>query len=129
MRLAISIMATPWPDKPCPYCGRIITDLLIEMVRDVDQASADYKALNDRNPGGAITCPYCQEVVEYDPNGEDLVRSRRTPLRYSRPKTEDRAKQYGQVFLNQPNTTPAEWVDHDKGMAGALRGYRYAEDP
>jgi hypothetical protein len=98
------------------------------MVRDVDQGSADYKAINDRKPGGAIPCPYCQEAVEYDPNGKDLVRSRRIPLRYSRPKTEDRAKRYGQVFLNQPNATPAEWVDHDKGMAGAFRGYKYAED-
>ena len=34
-----------------------------------------------------------------------------------------------QVFLNQAATTPEEWAAHDKGMPGALRGYRYAEDP
>ena len=57
------------------------------------------------------------------------IASSRTPLRYSRAKTEDRAKKYGQVFLNQADATPEEWIADDKGMLGALRGYRYAEDP
>jgi hypothetical protein len=122
-------MATPWPDKPCPSCQQTITDLLAEMVPDSDQATPDYRALNARKPGGAITCPYCQEAVEYDPNGEDLVRSTRTPLRYSRAKTENRARNYGKAFLNKTDTSPEEWVADDKGMSGALRGYRYAEDP
>jgi hypothetical protein len=122
-------MATPWPDKPCPYCGQTITDLLMEMVPDADQASPQYKAIHDRKPGGAVTCAYCQQAVEYHANGHDLVTSTRLPLRYSRQKTEDRAANYGQVFLNKANTTPEEWLAHDKGMAGALRGYRYAEDP
>jgi hypothetical protein len=122
-------MATPWPDKPCPYCGQTITDLLMEMVPDADQTTSDYKAINDRKPGGAVACPHCEGAVEYDPNGEDLVQSSRTPLRYSRAKAEDRARRYGQVFLNKPDATPEEWVADDKGMPGALRGYRYAEDP
>ena len=122
-------MATPWPDKPCPYCGQIITDLLMEMVRDIDQVTADYQAIHDRKPGGAVTCPYCQMAVEYHPNGEDLVQSSRTPLRYSRPKTEERARRYGQVFLNKIDATPAEWVADDKAMPGAFQGYHYAEDP
>jgi hypothetical protein len=57
------------------------------------------------------------------------MQSNRVPRRYSRPKTEDRARNYGQVFLNQADATPEEWVAHDKGLAGALRGYRYAEVP
>lgn len=32
------------------------------------------------------------------------------------------------VFLKKIDTTPEEWVGHDKGMPGALRGYKYAED-
>jgi hypothetical protein len=99
------------------------------MVPDADQATPDYKAVTTRNPGGAITCPYCQEAVEYHPNGEDLMASTRPPLRFSRMKTETRAKNYGQVFLNKPDATPEEWLADDKGMPGALRGYRYAEDP
>jgi len=122
-------MATPWPDKPCPTCGQTITDLLLEMVPDADQATAEYRVVNARQPGGAVTCPYCQAAIEYHPNGEDLVQSQRVPLRYSRPKTEDRARSYGQIFLNQADTTPEEWAAHDKGMPGAFRGYRYAEDP
>jgi len=122
-------MATPWPDKPCPHCGKTITDLLVEMVPDSDQSSADYRAIHNRMPGGAITCAYCQGAVEYHSNGEDLVSSSRTPLRYSRPKTEERARNYGQVFLNKADATPEEWLAHDKGMRGALRGYKYAEDP
>jgi hypothetical protein len=122
-------MATPWPDKPCPYCQQVITDLLLEMVPDADRATPDYRAINDRKPGGAITCPYCQQGVEYDVNGEDLVRSGRMPLRFSRAKTEARAKRFGEVFLNQTDTTPDEWAEQDKGMPGAFRGYQYAEDP
>lgn len=122
-------MATPWPDKPCPYCGQTITDLLMEMVPDADQATPDYKAINDRRPGGAVTCLYCQGAVEYHPNGEDLVQSDRRPLRFSRPKTENRARSYGHVFLNKTDVTPEEWVAHDKGMPGAFQNYRYAEDP
>jgi hypothetical protein len=122
-------MATPWPDKPCPHCRQVVTDLISEMVPDSDQAGPDYRALNARKPGGAITCPYCQGAVEYDTNGEDLVASGRSPLRYSRTKTEERARSYGQVFLNKANATPEEWIADDKGMSGALRGYRYAEDP
>jgi hypothetical protein len=122
-------MATPWPDKPCPHCLQVITDLLLEMVPDPEKVNADYRAINSRTPGGAITCPYCQQAVEYDTNGEDLVKSDRIPLRYSRAKTEARAQSYGQIFLNQPNTSAEEWAEHDKGMAGAFRDYRYAEDP
>jgi hypothetical protein len=99
------------------------------MIPDADQASQDYEAINARKPGGAITCPYCEGAVEYAADGENLVKSDRTPLRYSRAKTEDRARRYGQVFLNKNDATPEEWVEHDKGMPGALRGYRYAEDP
>ena len=99
-------MATPWPDKPCPYCGLTITDLLLEMVPDAQQGSAEYRAINDRQPGGAITCAYCQGAVEYAANGEDLVQSIREPLRYSRPKCEDRAWRKAQVFLNQQDTDP-----------------------
>jgi hypothetical protein len=122
-------MATPWPDKPCPHCHQIITDLLLEMVPDGEHTTAAYKAINNRKPGGAVTCPYCQEAVEYDANGEDLVQSKLVPLRYSRLKTEDRAENYGRVFLNKVNTTPEEWLEHDKGMPGAFRGYHYAEIP
>jgi hypothetical protein len=122
-------MATPWPDKPCPYCGQTLTDLLLEMVPEADQLTPDYQAVTNRQPGGAVTYPYCQRGVEYHVNGQDLVQSNRNPLRYSRPKTEDRARSYGPVFLNRAETTPEEWIAHDKGMAGALRGYRYAEDP
>lgn len=122
-------MATPWPDKPCPYCGQTITDLLMEMVPDSDQSTPDYKAIVDREPGGAVTCAFCQGAVEYDSNGEDLLPSSRAPLRYSRTKTEERARRYGQVFLNKSDATPEEWIADDKGMSGALSGYRYAEDP
>jgi len=101
----------------------------MEMVPDTDQTTAAYKAICTRRPGGAVTCPYCQEAVEYDANGEDLVQSSRAPLRYSRKKTVDRAKQYGQAFLNNPDMTPEEWAGHDKAMPGAFRGYQYAEDP
>jgi hypothetical protein len=101
-------MATPWPDKPCPHCHQTITDLLSEMVPDADQGGPDYRAINARAPGGAITCPYCQRAVEYDANGQDLVASARIPLRYSRAKTEDRARKYGQIFLNKPDATPEE---------------------
>ena len=118
----------PWPDKPCPHCQRAITDLLAEMVPDADQATSDYRAIVEHKLGGAITCPYCQQAVEYDQNGEDLIRSRRTPLRFSRAKTEARARRYGVVFLDKPDATPEEWLAHDKLMPGALSGYRYAED-
>jgi hypothetical protein len=120
-------MATLWPDRPCPYCGQTITDLLLELVPDAQQTSGDYRAIMLRRAGGAVTCPYCEQAVEYDPNGQDLVKS--TRMRYSRVKTTDRARNYGRVFLNQADTTAEEWVAHDKGMPGALRDYRYAEDP
>src|SRR5438876_944365 len=113
------VMATPWPDRPCPYCGNTITDLLTELVPDPDQVGQEYGALIARTPGGAITCAYCEGAVEYAANGDDLVRSSRIPLRYSRQKTEDRARAYGQVFLNKPDATPAEWIADDKGMFGA----------
>jgi hypothetical protein len=122
-------MATPWPDKPCPWCGLTITDLLLEMVPDAGQSSAEYRAIINRQPGGAITCAYCQRAIEYAANGEDLVQSDQDPLRYSRPKCEDRARRYGQVFLNKSDASPQEWLAHDKAMPGALGGYRYAEDP
>ena len=121
-------MATPWPDKPCPHCGETITDLLMEMVPASDQATLAYKAIVDRKPGGSVTCPYCQGAVAYAANGDDLVQSWEKPLRYSRPKTEERARRYGQVFLNKRDATPEEWMAHDKGMDGAFREYRYAED-
>jgi hypothetical protein len=78
----------------------------MEMVRDSDQTTAEYLAINARKPGGAGTCAYCQGAIDYHSNGEDLVQSSRIPLRYSRQKTEDRAKSYGQVFLKRPTLHP-----------------------
>jgi hypothetical protein len=117
----------PWPIKPCPHCENIITDLLSEMVPDSDQMSADFKALVDRKPGGAITCPYCQGAVEYADNGDDLVVSQRVPLRYSRGKVEARAAEFAKLFPGT-DASPQAWISSDKGMAGALAKYRYAED-
>jgi len=103
-------------------------DLVMEMVPNELQSTPDYLAIVDRRPGGAVACPYCQGAIEYHENGEDLIQSDRSPLRYSRPKTEMRAKRYGEVFLGKDDATPEEWLAHDKAMPGAFRGYRYAED-
>jgi hypothetical protein len=60
--------ASPWPNQPCPYadCGRLIKDLLAEMVPDKDQARPEFKAVVTQGQGGAVTCPYCQKAVEYE---------------------------------------------------------------
>src|SRR5262245_40939581 len=124
--------ASPWPNQPCPYadCKQPIRDLLAEMVPDEDQAKPEFKAVVGQNPGGAITCPYCQGSVEYQADGKTLAISNWSPLRYSRSKMERRAHDYG-TQRNPPNAnmTPEEWLAEEKLMPGALQGYRYAEDP
>lgn len=110
----------PWPHEPCPHCGLEIRDLLAEMVATADQATPEFRALIRQTPGGAITCPYCQQAVEYDSNGQSLIASARVPLRYSRAKMETRARDYGgQKDPSEPDLTPEP---------GALRGYVYVED-
>ncbi len=80
-------------------------------------------------PGGAITCPYCQRAVEYGVDGQSLVASTQTPLRYSRTKMELRARDYGsQKSPPDPAMTPEQWVAEEKLMPGALQGYIYVED-
>jgi len=121
----------PWPDQPCPHpeCGQQIRDLLVEMVADADQATPEFKAVVGQTPGGAITCPYCQGAVEYDVDGESLVVSARTPLRYSRTKMELRVRDY--ASHKRPadaGMTPEQWIAEDRLMPGALRGYKYVED-
>jgi len=120
-------MATPWPNKPCPCCGGLITDLLAEMIERSQKGGSEQKALIGMRPGGAITCPYCQGAIEYDAAG-GLIQSPRTPLRYSRSLIEQRARDFGSHFHRNPNLTPEEWIELDKAMPGALQGYRYAED-
>jgi hypothetical protein len=120
-------MATPWPNKPCPYCSGHITDLLAEMIDPLKKGSPEQKALIGTGPGGAITCPYCQGAIEYDAAG-GLVPSTRPPLRYSRFLLEQRARDFGTHFQGNPNLTPQEWIELDKAMPGALQGYRFAED-
>lgn len=121
----------PWPNQSCPYpeCSRPIRDLLAEMVPDADQLRPEFKALLGQSPGGAITCPYCQQAVEYNADGKSLVRSSRVPLRYSRTKMERRARDYGS-HKNPPDTAMAseQWVAEEKLMSGALQGYQYVED-
>jgi hypothetical protein len=99
------------------------------MVPNADQARSEFKALLAQTPGGAITCPYCQEPVEYDTDGRSLVRSARAPFRYSRIKVERRARDYGS-HKRPPEmaTTPELWVAEEKLMPGALHGYHYIED-
>jgi hypothetical protein len=121
----------PWPSQSCPYpdCGEPIRDLLAEMVPGADHVSREFKALLGQSPGGAITCPYCQQAVEYDTDGKSLVASASAPLRYSRTKMERRASDYGnQKSPPDLAMTPEQWVAEDKLMPGALRGYRYVED-
>jgi len=57
-----------------------------------------------------------------------LIPSTRTPLRYSRSLIEQRARDYGDHFHGNPQLTPEEWIELDKAMPRALKGYRYAED-
>ncbi len=128
----IAPTASPWPNQPCPHlgCSRRIRDLLAEMVPGKDQASAEFKAVVGQQPGGAITCPFCQGALEYEADGKTLVPSQRTPLRYSRGKMEGRATDYGsQKNPPNPQMTSEEWIAEDKLMPGALQGYTYAEDP
>lgn len=98
------------------------------MVPDEWQGTPEYAALVKNEPGGAITCPYCSGSVEFAANGNDLVVSEKTPLRFSRSKIESRAQRFGQIFLGQADTTPQEWMETDRGMPGALERYHYAED-
>jgi hypothetical protein len=99
------------------------------MVPDEDQAKPEFKAVVGQQPGGAITCPFCQGAVEYQADGKTLAPSQQTPLRYSRTKMEARARDYGsQKNSPHPDLTPEEWVAEEKLMPGALRGYRYTED-
>jgi hypothetical protein len=121
----------PWPHQPCPHlgCGMGIRDLLAEMVPDTDQRKPEFRAVVGQAPGGAIMCPYCQRAVEYDGDGQTLVISVRTPLRYSRQKMELRASDYGsQKSPPDPAMTAEEWVGEEKLMPGALHGYAYVED-
>lgn len=99
------------------------------MVPTADQPRPEFKALLGQSPGGAITCPYCQQAVEYNADGKSLVPSARVPLRYSRTKMEGRARDYGS-HKNPPDTaiTPEQWVAEEKLMSGALQGYQYVED-
>jgi hypothetical protein len=107
----------------------LIRDLLAEMVPNADQARPEFIAVLRQAPGGAITCPYCQQAVEYDTDGKSLVRSARAPLRYSRSKMERRARDYGsQKKPPHAAMTPEQWVAEEKLMPGALRGYQYVED-
>jgi hypothetical protein len=100
------------------------------MVPDEDQAKPEFKAVAGQQPGGAITCPYCQRAVEYERDGKTLAISARTALRYSRAKMERRAKDYGSQ-KNPPDLamTPEQWIGEEKLMLGALHGYKYVEDP
>jgi hypothetical protein len=99
------------------------------MVPAADQARPEFKAVLGQSPGGAITCPYCQQAVEYDTGGKSLVPSVLVPIRYSRAKMERRAQDYGLHKIPPDMTmTPEQWVAEDKLMPGALHGYRYVED-
>ena len=107
----------------------MIRDLLAEMVPNVDQATPEFRAVVGQAPGGAITCPYCQRAVEYGTDGQSLVVSALTPLRYSRRKMELRARDYGsQKSPPDLALTPEQWVAEEKLMPGALQGYTYVED-
>jgi hypothetical protein len=121
----------PWPNQSCPHpgCGQPIRDLLVEMVPNADQTRPGFKALLGQTPGGAITCPYCQEAVEYDTDGKSLVPSALVAFRYSRTKMERRARDYGN-HKSPPDMamTPEQWVAEEKLMPGALHGYQYVED-
>ena len=99
------------------------------MVSNADQATPEFKALLGQQPGGAITCPYCQGALEYDKDGQSLVASERVPLRYSRTKMELRARDYG-LRKTPPEAVmmPEQWIAEERLMPGALRGYVYAED-
>jgi hypothetical protein len=99
------------------------------MVSKEDQAKPEFRALIGQSPGGAITCPYCQQAVEYDADGKTLIVSLLPRMRYSRKKMELRAQDYGsQKCPPIPDMTPEQWLAEEKLMPGALRGYIYVED-
>jgi hypothetical protein len=121
----------PWPHQPCPHpdCGQVILGFVAEMVPNTDRSRPEFRAIVGQAPGGAITCPYCEQAVEYDKDGQSLVMSALLPLRYSRTKMELRARDYGnQKSPPDPTMTPEQWVAEDKLMPGALRAYIYVED-
>src|SRR5689334_422634 len=125
-------MASPWLNQPCPHvsCGRVIRDLLAEMVPNKEHTTPEFKAIVLEQPGGAITCPFCQGSLEYEVDGKTVICSPRIPLRYSRIKMEIRARDFGRTLMvpPRPNMNPEEWIAEEKVMPGALQGYQYAED-
>jgi hypothetical protein len=99
------------------------------MLPDTDRGKPELLALVRQTPGGSITCAYCQQAVEYGSDGQSLIASSRTPLRYSRKKMDLRAKDYGMHRTPpDPNMTAEQWIAEEKLMPGALEGYVYVED-
>ena len=99
------------------------------MAPNEEHTKPEFKAVAGQQPGGSITCPYCQEAVEYAEDGVTLVVSEIPPLCYSTTKMEQRAKDYGrQKKPPEPDMTPEQWIAEDKLMPGALQRYNYVED-
>lgn len=111
-------VAAPWGVGKCPHCKRFIEDLLMEMVPKPFTRHPGYRKTIDTKPGGvAVQCPYCGEAVEFDEQ-ENLVKSDKAPLPYSRQKFEVRTE----------GLPPEDWVAKEKGMQGALRNHQWEED-
>lgn len=112
----------------CIYCQGYIADALLECLPPAAKKHPAYRVLFLAQPGAALACPYCGQLIGFSPNGQPVVPSSGwLVFRYS--EAELQAKKLAD---GEPATTPlADWASRHRftqpGTHAPLRGYLYAE--
>jgi hypothetical protein len=118
----------PYWSVYCLYCRGYIIDALLECVPAARRSEPGYKALFQAKPGGALPCPYCNELLGFDAAGQTAVPQTGWPVyRYGAAEIELK-----KVADGEPASAPnADWALKCRfvqpGTHQPLTNYTYAE--
>ena len=119
----------PYWSVYCLYCSGYIVDALLECVPATMRSVTEFQLLFRGEPGAALACPYCNELLGFDSIGQLTAAQSGWPVfRYGRAELERKKLADGE----QPSRTLADWALRHRftqpGTHDPLSEYTYAED-
>src|SRR5262245_45411930 len=118
----------PYWSIVCIYCGGIIIDALLECLPAQRRQEPAFRLLFQAQPGAALACPYCNNLLGFDQSGNPQRPQSGWPVfRYGKAELEVKMQSDG-----EPATCPlADWaLKHRFTQPGShqpLVKYTYAE--
>jgi hypothetical protein len=118
----------PYWSIHCLFCNGYIADALLECIPAANRSLTAFPLLFHAQPGAALACPYCNNLLGFDDQGDTQIPQSGWPVfRYGKAELQNKKHADGEP----PETSLADWaLKHRFTQPGnhyPFENYTYAE--